>query len=183
MAPTATTPRLKNLDPDSVAQEVYEQVKEHVQELAALLGVVEPRVRKREETILGVAVAALTRWAQTGHGMNRDEVPTAVHRIRQALYSRAAYPEQEQVDKLDSQVGDPDDAISCVLLAALARSRVLEAGPGKLVAARWLAALASVAESRVHQLAAEGTLRRVSSAIQTVDAKKWLVERGVPGFD
>lgn len=180
--PTASTPRLADLDPEGVAREVCEMAASHVTQIASWLGVVEPRFRKPSDCILGLTAARLTRWAQTGAGMRSDEVDDAIRVVRQALYSRAADEVRELTPELDAEIGDPTNTISCVLLAALARRVVAVPQRGKLVRARWLAALASVAESRVHQLAAEGRLRRVAQAIQTTDARKWLEERGVAGL-
>lgn len=170
-------PRLENLDPNDVAALVDEKL------LAWVRAFPTHDVVIRTPSALGARAAELTRYAQSGAGLDHDAVSDAVSRLVEALYRRpiddcAPWPSDD--DGRDP-FGDPNDALSCVLLAALAR-RALSRGThrGRLINARWLAALASLAVSRVHQLRTR--LRRVGTSIDARDAVRFLEERAVPGF-
>lgn len=81
---------------------------------------------------------------------------------------------------------EPSHPIAVVLLAAHARTRLAENHPLRL---RDLAILASVDPSAVRKAIASGALRSTphpprsgGHQIKAKDARKWLSQRGVPGF-
>lgn len=177
-------PRLDALDPKEVATLV--DVK-----LASFAGAF-PRgdVAVSVPTKLGARAAELTRYAQLGSdreigsGMSDEHASNAIEELIEALFRR---PIDERVpwslgDERDP-FGDPNDPITCLILAALAR-RALSAGPkrGLLVNARWLAALASIAVSRVYQLLPRQRREVTKNTIDAREAITLLAERAVPGF-
>lgn len=141
-------------------------------------------------TDLALTVAQLTRWAQggsLGDWADHDDAADALQTAAEALCASPLRP--WQVADLDAAVALPRGAepgpVALVLACALSRLRICRGEPVTLVE---LARLASVADSRVRQLAAAGELRSAigsgpkGSTVEAAEARRWLASRGLAGW-
>lgn len=185
-----TTPRLERLTAQAVADEV-DQI------LARWIGLVReqhPLGFTKQPSLLAGRVHALAEWTQTEQGLSAFELDETLIDVMSVLYRRPIDQKAPPIPEIDTILyadfrEEPINAVTCVVLAALAR-RALHPRPapgrtarvprGVLVSVPWLAALASVATSRVHQL--RGRFNRVGTSISGKDAALYLTERGVLGF-
>ena len=187
-----STPRLERLHPREIGQEVDRA-------LARWCGLVPPHHEHplalgRTPSKLAQRVAALTDWTQTEQGLGAFELDETLIDLMNVLYRRPIDHQAPPIPELNEDPypdfhEEPTHPVTCVLLAALAR-RALHPRPtpgeaakvprAVLVSASRLAALASVATSRVHQLRDRFT--RVGTSIRGQDAARYLTERGVLGF-
>jgi hypothetical protein len=186
--------RLADLTPEAVAAEVVDAVLGHLARYAVPLSPgVELHVGPaRGDTGLGVTVADLTRYAQTGDTADwgdDDGSLDAAQQIHEALYGcpadRLARPDgREPAVYADPE--DPTTAIGVVLRAAEGRRRI--AAAGGTVPRRWLAALAGVPASTLKTQIARGRLAALEGAragragrderqIAAEEALRWLAAR------
>lgn len=195
-APT-DKPRLSQLDPRAVAEEVAGLVANHV---AALLFTLDPGAQwtcpAGAGSSLGFTTALLTDWAQ--RGTNGEEWTTGMaldgmQAVCEALYSQAGVPGTFGVGELDRPEPDTDDdpmadadpesTIGVVLLAANGRCSIAQGEP---VTAAELGALADMTAVSVRALARAGELAidldTRPAVVAAKDARRWLAARGVPGF-
>lgn len=119
-------------------------------------------------SVAGSAVVVLTRYAQTGAGLDAPVQEYCISLIPVA-------PEA-----LDEQ-GDPDPKtpLGLVVTAAIARERIVD---GLSVSTSALAILAGVTPGYIRQLVANQELPATKNEIAAKDAARWLGARGVPGF-
>lgn len=189
--PAPRTPRLADLDPDALAAEVVEAVRQHIARLA--LGL-QPAHTWDERSVeggvstLALTTADLTRFAQSGDTADwgapscaRD----ALVEVCGALYSRAGEPGTFGVGEIEEVVEGADPSpLGLMLRAAWARVQIAEGSP---VDTAQVAALAGLNPRAVRQLVDAGELRaRLRDGGLTVradEAQRWLAARGVDGFD
>lgn len=119
-------------------------------------------------SVAGEAVLALTRYAQTGAGLDAPVQEYCISLIPVA---------PEALD--DSGEPDPKTPLGLVVTAAIARERISEGLP---VSTSALAHLASVTPGYIRQLVANQELPATKNEIAAKDAARWLGARGVPGF-
>lgn len=119
-------------------------------------------------SIVGDAVASLTRYAQTGTGI---DAPVEEYCISLIPVAGSALD--------DSGEPEPSTELGLVVAAAQARERLQE---GMSISTTSLAHLASVTPGFVRQLVAKGELVKVDGEIQAEDAVRFLGARGVAGF-
>jgi hypothetical protein len=171
--------KLSDIDADELAQETLRSALDRVRRI--LLAVApfssfaitdtdqKPIQTSRPvDSVAGAAVVALTRYAQSGDGLE-DQV---------SEYCISLIPVAP--DALNEQ-GEPDPktALGLVVSAAIARERVSH---GLDVTTSQLAHLASVTPGYIRQLVANGELPAARNEIAAKDAARWLGARGVAGF-
>lgn len=119
-------------------------------------------------SVAGEAVLALTRYAQTGAGL---DAPVQEYCISLIPVAPEALDEQGEPD--------PKTPLGLAVSAADARERI---GNGGAVTTSQLAHLASVTPGYIRQLVANGELPATRNEIAATDAARWLGARGVAGF-
>ncbi len=188
MAPPRTSPRLADLKPLAVAAIAVERVHAQVVRLAFHLSPeleLPPSTPGAESCELGLSIAALTTYAQTGAAWDwegAEEALDAVSTTVGALWGSASDrtstgPIGDHEDELDDE-----DPVAVVLLAAWARATIEGGGS---VTLRELGALAGVEVSGLRKLAASGELAATSerpARVRAKGARRWLSGRGVAGF-
>jgi hypothetical protein len=177
MSRPAKTPRLRDLDPKAVADEVQTLVAGYVSTQALRVGY-EFRDTGIPSTLHGEA-RALTVWAQ--HGRSWDWVDSgdawdAASQVCSALYSCAA--EDGGVGELIGEA-DPATSIGVVLVATHCRVRIDQ---GESVTVRQLGALASMDANAVRVHVREGRLVADDGDVEPAEARRWLGTRGVEPF-
>lgn len=171
MAPRPTTPRLADINPVGVANDVTSAVTARARELSLLTQ------GDRATSPIFQAVAELARFAKTGEGMT--SAGDLLTKVERAYYGSAAYR------FIDSAPGDTLFWIGVVVQAAKARIHMAEDRP---VPPRYLAALAGVHPSRIRTLSSGPcpTLCRSSkkrgATITHASARAWLIAQQVAGF-
>ena len=181
MSRPASTPRLRDLQPDAVADEVVQLVVDHVTRLVLAVDLSATWQVQPEACQLRWTTQLLVRYAQRGlagtdwedHGCATD----ALADVCAALYSQAGVPGTFGAGPLEEDA-DPETAIGVVLLAAHARVRMSRR---ERVPVRELAALAGVAPDHVRLLARQGELTVEDARVRPADARRWLAARGVEG--
>lgn len=196
-----STPRLQEIVPTELARDLVQGVVDAIQGAAANLAPVCVLVAPDPAAVSGDYSAAvqasrlyglvvdLCSWAQRGDGRQA--------RVHETLMSvaRAAFPwplehrpggpiQWAGLDELLGKSGDPDTHVGLVLLAAKARMDVVG---GRDVTPRELAALGSLSALQVRRLIQNGRIKAKGSSdagwrISPLEARRWLGERGVPGF-
>lgn len=119
-------------------------------------------------SVVGDAVASLTRYAQTGVGI---DAPVEEYCISLIPVADGALD--------DSGEPEPSTELGLVVAAAQARERLSD---GYSISTTSLAHLASVTPGFIRQLVAKNELVKVDGEIQAEDAVRFLSARGVPGF-
>lgn len=177
MAPPTTKPRLSQLDPDALAQEIEQRLIDHVVGLGLQLDPgVEVRVRDRREgafTQIGESVRSLARYARDGGTLDAD-----VHEYLVSLIPLYAAPLGDAPTDVGEDA-DPSTPLGCAMIAALAREAI---GEGRGISAVQIATLASCDAAHVRLLARQGELALADGEVAAREAKRWLSGRGVPGF-
>jgi hypothetical protein len=178
-------PLLSELDPDTVARDVCELVRDHIAQATLRLDMHATVTLPAHAGALGLGaiVRALTLYAQHGlpvwdwedHGCASD----ACLEVFAALYSCAGSPEiGGGITDLADDI-EPTDAIGVVLLAALVRIRISQQSA---VAPRELAVLAGVTDQQVRHLIRAGEIATTRyRGIPSEEARRWLTARGVRG--
>lgn len=179
---------LRELSGEQVAAEALEGLVKHVGQLAFALAprlaVIVPSAPMPEMvngTQLGLTLQALTEYAKRGAPVwdwqTDREAEDAYLEVHRALFTRA-WDDGDQ----DALVADgdmmPTDGVRAVMLAARARIAVAQGGGVRAVE---LAVLSGLSLRQVYRDLAFGKRGGAASVKATV-AKKWLTERGVPGF-
>ena len=187
MVRPASTPRLRDLQPEAVAGEVVRLVREHLRRLAFCLvpGVAWKEVgNEPERSDLAWRVLHLVQFAQTGGLADWEDeslVVDALQEVCSALYSRAGEPGTFGVGAMEEAVGGAElDAIGLVLVGAFARYKL----PRRAlrVTSRELGVLAGVDPDHVRLLARQGELELKDGTVGRAEARRWLVARGVRDF-
>lgn len=188
MAPPTDKPRLKNLDPERIADDVVRMVQDHVASLILAIDMGASVPRYEGPPSLRWTVVLLTGYAQRGLAATdwQDSgcAADAMLDVCSALYSQAGRP-SFGAGAIDEEL-DADDEIGTVLLAAQARIRIDQ---GDDVPVRELAALASLSVSqvrelgRVEELAVKpGAGGRNQAYVLARTARRWLGARGIEGL-
>lgn len=172
----ASTPRLHDLDPQHVSDEVTRLVLEHLHSLACHVGA---EVHQTAPTSVGYSAALLTRWAQ--HGTNPERWDDgmawdAVRAICECLYSQAGVPGTFGDGPFARSKHEPADALEVVLLAAWCRVLIAQ---GAEVPVRALAALSGLRVQVVRNLASAGELAVHDGLVSPEEARRWLGGRGI----
>jgi hypothetical protein len=193
---------LRDLDAADVAADVVEAVAAHLGRLAFGLGpAIEVRVLDQTgakpaslvnarataaSTTIGLTVADLTRYAQTGDTGDWGGPEGALDALLEvcgALYGCAGQPGTMGAGALDVlDETDEDSPIGLVLLAAHGRCQV---GLGRPVSLRELAALSGLSARMLRHLVQQGELAASDerpARVAAADARRWLANRGVAGF-
>lgn len=175
MPPPPQTPRLNQLDPAMVADDVCRLVETHAEDLMKSVRARLVRDPAPCCSPLWNRMHALTLWAQTGAGL--DDVHGTHASLARLLYGAPGR---------DGYVvpGTMSDEPTCVILASQARS-LLQFKRRSPVSAAELACLSSLSFTRIHQLRASGELTSAmghSIGIAPTSARKFLANRSVPGF-
>lgn len=143
------------------------------------------------DTDLGVTVASLCAWAQTGElgdWTDHEDAADALLGATEALY-RAPLADawNAAVAAVEAEDGPEGDPVAMALAAAWSRLRVCR---GEAVTFAELARLASVTPGLVKQLAARGELRAATtgrgpkpSRVKAAEARRWLAARGLRGWE
>lgn len=187
MAPPRSSPRLADLDPETVARDVCRAVSEH---LAGLVVRVAPgcafRLPSDDDYALGLGstVQHLTRYAQVGlcgdwtnHGCASD----ACLDVFAAIYSCAGSRDLGG-GVTDTPDLDADEPIDVVLLGALGRILIDQRGE---LQPRHLAALSGLTSDAVTALIRAGEIPATETKPKRIawrDARRWLRARGVEGL-
>jgi hypothetical protein len=185
MARPTNAVRLRDLTPQSVGDDVYRLVQDHVTSLLLALDPSAVWKTSPETSTLRWDTQLLVGYAQKGlpatdwpdHGCALD----ALQSVCAALYSQAGDPGTFGVGALETEA-DPDSAIGVVLLAAHARQRISPRYAREPVPVRELAALAGVDPGHVRLLARQGELAVEDGHVRPAEARRWLSGRGVEGF-
>lgn len=142
------------------------------------------------DTDLGVTVASLCAWAQSGalgDWEGHEDAADALLTATEVLY-RAPLGDAWGEAVAEGAAGDgpvAEDPVACVLAAAWSRLRVCR---GESVTLAELARLASVSPSWTKALAARGeivaTVRGGSqpAEVSAAEARRWLAARGLAGW-
>lgn len=177
MAPPSSKPRLAQLVPEDVAAAAEAKVLGHL--YSQWMSLVDmhvnlPSVPERSTEIYRV-VRELTQYAQ---GIHRLDAPAQEYLVSLVPLWSSVLGEAD----VDDGVGDADPStpLGLVICATLGRDAVV-AGQG--VSAVQLAALSGLSDRQVRQLASAGELVLENGSIAAKEARRWLVARGVPGFD
>lgn len=163
MAPPATTPRLRDLDPHKVAIDVARRALEHITSLQMhLVGIDHLSAQPDpEHTEIYRTVHTLTGYARGDHGL---DAPVQEYLISLVPLYQAVYGDVPEVDGLSDEA-DPTSELGIVICAARAREKITQAlGRGKLaqVAASEplsvveAAVLLGVSLRHAHKLVAQG---------------------------
>lgn len=187
--------RLADLVPATVGRAATELVLARIGRLALPLspGVTLHVGAIQGDTDLGVTVASLCAWAQTGDlgdlgdWTDAEDAADALLGATEALY-RAPLADawDAAVAAAEAEDGPEDDAVAVALAAAWSRLRIVR---GEAVTLAELARLASVTPGLVKQSVAEGRLRVAStgsgpkpSRLNAAEARRWLAARGLRGW-
>ena len=186
------TATLASLDPAAVGRHAIDLVIERLARLALPLS---PGVtltwRTDGDTDLGLTVADLTAWAQSGalgDWEGHEDAADALLTATEALY-RAPLADgwDAAAAEASADVGreTPEDPAALALSCAWSRLRVCR---GHDVTLAELARLASVTSGRVRQLvtaseiAATAGAAREPSTVTAAEARRWLASRGLRGW-
>jgi hypothetical protein len=183
---------LADLHPPTVGREAVDLVLRRLGRLSVPLspGVSLDGLRVRGDTDLGLTVASLTAWCQTGALGDWEDNEDAADALLGAAESLCAAPLRDWTPgDLDAAVdlprGSDPGPVALVLACALDRVRISRGLPVSLAG---LARLASVDPSRVRQLVAAGEITAVPGAgpspstVDADDACRWLASRGLKGW-
>lgn len=183
--------RLASLDPATVGRAATEAVLARLARLALPLAPgVSPRWEHTGDTDLGLTVAALAAWAQTGalgDWTDHEDAADALLGATEAL-CRAPLGDAWDAAVAEAAADDgptDDDPVALVLGAALSRLRICR---GEAVTGAELARLASVAPSWVRALTQRGEIAATSGGgrqptrVEAAEARRWLASRGLPGW-
>jgi hypothetical protein len=181
MARPSSVPRLRDLTPQAVADEVVRLVTDHVASLCMRLDL-GAEFRVPEGGTLHFTTQLLTGYAQRGLGAtdwpDHSCATDAMLDVCCALYTSAGDPDIG-AGALDTDV-DASDAIGIVLLAAHARVRIAQR---ERVPVRELAALASVDPQHLRLLGRSGEIDIEDGTVRAAIARRWLSGRGLEGLD
>lgn len=183
---------LASLDPSAVGRAAVEHV---LQRLARLVVPLSPGVtftwRTDGDTTLGLTVADLTAWAQSGalgDWIDHEDAADAILTATEALYRAPladGWDAAAAEASADTGRETPEDPVALALSCAWSRLRICR---GHAVAVAELARLASVTSGRVRQLVAAGEIAatagaaREPSMVEAVEARRWLSARGLRGW-
>lgn len=184
--------RLADLAPAVVGAAATELVLARMRRLALPLspGVMLHVGPAQGDTDLGLTVASLCAWAQTGalgDWEDHEDAADALLGATEALY-RAPLADgwSAAVAAAEAEDGPDDDPVAVTLAAAWSRLRIAR---GEAVTLAELARLASVTPGLVKQSVAEGRLRVAStgsgpkpSRVDPAEARRWLAARGLRGW-
>ena len=178
--------RLADLAPAAVGRAATDAVLQRLARLALPLapGVMLHVPPAQGDTDLGLTVASLCAWAQSGalgDWTDHEDVADALLGATEALYRAPLWDAWSAAED-----GPADsDPVACVLAAAWSRVKVMR---GKPVTLRELARLASVAPSRVKQIVVTGDLSASGRGgpqphrVEAAEARRWLASRGLTGW-
>lgn len=191
MPPTPTTPRLATIDADAVALDAARRCLEAVERLSTQLqpGVTlhmrSPSADDLRASQVYLSTLDLCAWATRGDGA-LEEVQDLVQAVVSALSLRPLDVHRAETTAELVATLDEDDPVSLVCVAGWARYRLAE---GAALSTDQLAALASVAPSRVRALVESGELqtlseprRKAGTLYAATECRRFLGARGVPGF-
>lgn len=192
MARPTDKPRLAGVDAREVAADVVEHVLKHIARQSFGLApavTVGFRTPSRPEmaggTDLGLTVQSLVAFAQRGELGDWPDASCALDALQtvcSALYTQAGVPGTFGVGDLNEATAatDPEDPLGLVLVGAHARAKLLlEQG----ITPRELGVLAGVTRQHATMIAADlGAEGPRPLTIAAEVARRWLRERGVPGF-
>jgi hypothetical protein len=181
---TANKPRLAKLQDADVFTPAFEGVQHLAQGAAGLLGL-KLKVPQARSAIFRAECSALLHWVRTGAVTEGHDPKRFMHDLVDVLYRG-----QPPSASLEREMIDTNTPLMIVLVAGLARETLEKNKPVPVVP---LAALASVDRSFITKLIQAGTLKRTSVApergrrmdapIVPSDARRWLTELEVPGFE
>lgn len=184
MAPPRSSPRLQDLDPETVARDVCRLVSDHLASLTMRVAPsCDPRLPTEDDYALGLGstVQHLTRYAQIGlcgdwtdHGCAAD----ACLDVFSALYTCAGSTEIGGGPIDVAEEVEDNDAIGVVLLAAHARILLDQR---QALSPRLLAPLSGVTPHQIRHLIRGGELPADGVMVSAKDARRWLKARGVEG--
>jgi len=190
MAPPTTAPRLRDLTPEVVAEEVCRLVLEHLGKQICALGhmltgdelVGITPAEMVTGTDLGLTVRDLVSFAHSGDCEDWGDYLGALDALQsvcERLFSQAGVPGTFEVGEI-AGVADPETPIGCVLVAATARVSIEQ---GADVSAKQLGALGGCTSAHLSLLARKGELERTAhGCYSATSAKRWLKARGVRGW-
>jgi len=179
---TANKPRLVKLQPADVFQPAYEGVLRLAQASARMLGVKLPTVTP---PTFRADCSALLHWVRSGAITEGHDPRRFMHELLDILF-RGEAPSAS----LEKEMLGDSTPLFIVLAAGLAREKLERREPVPVVP---LAALASVDRSFITKLIQAGALKRTTVApergrkmdapIVPSDARRWLTDLEVPGFE
>lgn len=186
MAPPSVKPRLSFLSAESVALEVAIAAFRHTQSLVQALlapayeGVPEgPEMEALcRQTRVYDAVLALAVYAISGRGAGQAVLTNAASLLRAMRSSVIDDGTPDDEDSLRSP--SVDTPLGVVLCAARARAQLEQDLP---VTAMQLGVLAGLSAPHVRLLNRAGELAMCNGQAAAGVGRRWLAERGVPGFD
>jgi hypothetical protein len=180
MARPTTAPRLAKVVPEKLAADTVARVFHLLTRFAVPLS---PSIIHVDKTVpdaqhdLAVSVIDLCAWAQLSRG-DPDEIEDLVFSVSSPLFGRAIDWGTFRTPELDRNLEtDPTDEIVLVLLAALARLRLVRREP---LSPRELAALSNRTSYNVRHHIREKKLRKKKRngpvLVDAAEAERWLRE-------
>lgn len=181
MAPPTNKPRLGLIDPQALGLDAERKLIDHLASMHDALGTAFKAPAAGRSPIFG-EVRALAEYAKTGQQpVNVEFFAASICRLLAAPLS-AGTPE----DLYDRSIEDP---LGLVVAAALARDALAH---GRPIEAEQLAALSGLSERQIQEIVRAGAIQgaraveargRKLYAVEAKSARRWLCERGVPGFE
>ena len=187
VAPPSSKPRLSALTPDGVALEVALAAFHYTQDMVQALlapAYAGARMHGREcaedlctRTHIYLDVRVLAAYAINGTGS-----PAAVANAWAALVPLWASVSGRGLDERELRVsgGDLDTPLGLVVCAASARELLAQDQP---ISAVQLGALAGLSATQIRVLSRKGDFMLLAGKAAPYEARRWLVARGVPGFE
>lgn len=183
--------RLSDLDPRTVGSAATDAVLQRLSRLSLPLAPgVTLRWETQGDTDLGVTVASLCAWAQSGalgDWTDHEDAADALLTATEVLYRAPLGDAWDAAEAAAAAEDGPADSdpVALVLAAAWSRVRICRGEP---ITLRELARLASVAPSRVKQLVVAGGLAASGRGgpqphrVEAAEARRWLAARGLTGW-
>lgn len=183
--------KLADLNPATVGRAATDAVLARLARLAMPLspGVTLHVGQPQGDTDLGLTVASLCAWAQSGalgDWADHKDAADALLGATEVLYRAPLGDARSAASSAAAKIGRADsDPVALVLAAAWSRVRICR---GESVTLRELARLASLAPSRVKQfssakrLPASGRGGPQPHRVEAAEARRWLASRGLAGW-
>lgn len=188
------TATLASLDPAAVGRHATDLVLQRLSRLALPLSpgvTLTWRHTPGDDTDLGLTVADLTAWAQSGtlgDWIDHEDAADALLTATEALYRAPladGWDAAAAEASADAGREAPEDPAALALSCAWSRLRICR---GHDVTLAEVARLASVTSGRVRQLVTTGEITatagsaREPSTVTAAEARRWLAARGLKGW-
>jgi hypothetical protein len=182
MGRPSATPRLRDLDPKKIGEEVITLVRNHMIDLVQKIDPSAELLKLGGMSSLRWTAQVLTAYAKHGlpstdwphHGCARD----AVQEVSETLYSRAGEPYTFGANTFENEL-ELTKPIDIVLLAAWCRVAI---DSNEKIDARMLGCLAGIDPDHVRLLARKGEIDIREGVVRPKEAKRWLRSRDIEGL-